>query len=38
MIKKLITTFLGLLLGLFLFAVGLVTVAILVTYPETSAA
>ena len=34
MIKKLITTFLGLLLGLFLFAVGLVTVAILVTYPK----
>ncbi|XXQ68797.1 penicillin-binding protein 1A [Neisseriaceae bacterium B1] len=34
MIKSFITTVLGLLLGLFLFAVGLVTVAILVTYPK----
>lgn len=34
MIKKFITTILGLLLGLFLFAIGLITVAILVTYPK----
>jgi penicillin-binding protein 1A len=34
MIKNLLTTLFGLLLGLFLFAIGLVTVAILVTYPK----
>ena len=34
MIKKLITTLLGLTFGLFLFAVGLLTVAVLVTYPK----
>ncbi|ULJ65538.1 penicillin-binding protein 1A [Wielerella bovis] len=34
MIKNFIATILGLLLGLFLFAVGLVAVAILVTYPK----
>ena len=34
MIKKLFATFFGLLLGLFLFALGLVTVAVLVTYPK----
>lgn len=34
MIKNLIYTLLGLFLGLFLFAVGLVTVAVLVTYPK----
>ncbi|QMT32328.1 penicillin-binding protein 1A [Alysiella filiformis] len=34
MIKNFIYTILGLFLGLFLFAVGLVTVAVLVTYPK----
>lgn len=34
MIKNFLYTILGLILGLFLFAVGLVTVAILVTYPK----
>lgn len=34
MIKRFITTLLGLLFGLFLFAVGLVAVAVLVTYPK----
>lgn len=34
MIKNFIYTLLGLFLGLFLFAVGLVTVAVLVTYPK----
>ena len=34
MIKNLLTTLLGLLFGLFLFAVGLLTVAILITYPK----
>ncbi len=34
MIKKIITTLLGLLLGLMLFAVGLLAIAILVTYPK----
>ncbi len=34
MIKNFLYTILGLMLGLFLFAVGLVTVAVLVTYPK----
>lgn len=34
MIKNFLLTILGLVLGLFLFAVGLVTVAVLVTYPK----
>ena len=34
MIKNFITTVLGLLFGLFLFAVGLLTVAVMVTYPK----
>ena len=34
MIKKIITTLLGLLLGLMLFAIGLLAIAILVTYPK----
>ncbi|MDO5639278.1 MAG: penicillin-binding protein 1A [Neisseria sp.] len=34
MIKKIITTCIGLILGLALFAVGLVAIAILVTYPK----
>lgn len=34
MIKNLLTTLFGLLFGLFLFAVGLLTVAILITYPK----
>ena len=34
MIKKIITTIIGLILGLVLFAVGLVAIAILVTYPK----
>lgn len=34
MIKNLITTFLGLLFGIILFGIGLLTVAILVTYPK----
>ena len=34
MIKKIITTLLGLMLGLFIFAVGLLAIAVLVTYPK----
>lgn len=34
MIKKIITTIIGLILGLVLFAVGLVAIAILITYPK----
>ena len=34
MIKKIITTCMGLLLGLALFGVGLIAIAILVTYPK----
>ena len=34
MIKNFFITLFGLLLGLFLFAIGLITVAVLVTYPE----
>ena len=34
MIKNFFVTLFGLLLGLFLFAIGLITVAVLVTYPE----
>lgn len=34
MIKKIITTCIGLVLGLMLFAVGLIAIAILVTYPK----
>lgn len=34
MIKKIITTFIGLLLGLILFAIGLIAIAILITYPK----
>lgn len=34
MIKKIITTFIGLMLGLMLFGIGLIAIAILVTYPK----